>query len=376
MPAMLEQITLQPRIRDLLISMVEANRATHAYLFSGPKGAGKLDMACAFAQALVCADQGCGRCIDCKKALLRNHPDIQIITPKGTQGYLIEQIREVVTSATRAPIQAQRKVFILEDVEQLGTSAANAFLKTLEEPSPRVTLILLTSHQDSVLPTILSRCQVVSFPAIPEANLIAEVVQKTQCAPDIARIAVNVCAGSLELTEAFCTSDDLQQMRRNVLDALEALQESDDWDTLKLSAGLATGGESLIEELQAQQEEELTVADDFLSKGARKQLEDAHKRAITAKKRQLFHLRCSIMESWLRDILLLRTGCASIMVNTDAAEGLRQAAKATSEAGVLCACAAVSRAKAAMDYNVSLQLCLDALLLDIREDLYGPHNTR
>ena len=82
------------------------------------------------------------------------------------------------------------------------------------------------------------------------------------------------------------------------------------------------------------------------------------------------------MESWLRDILLLRTGCASIMVNTDAAEGLRQAAKATSEAGVLCACAAVSRAKAAMDYNVSLQLCLDTLLLDIREDLYGPHNTR
>ena len=272
MPAMLEQITLQPRIRDLLISMVEANRTTHAYLFSGPKGAGKLDMACAFAQALVCADQGCGRCIDCKKALLRNHPDIQIITPKGTQGYLIEQIREVVTSATRAPIQAQRKVFILEDVEQLGTSAANAFLKTLEEPSPRVTLILLTSHQDSVLPTILSRCQVVSFPAIPEADLIAEVVQKTQCAPDIARIAVNVCAGSLELTEAFCTSDDLQQMRRNVLDALEALQESDDWGTLKLSAGLATGGESLIEELQAQQEEELAVADDFLSKGARKQL--------------------------------------------------------------------------------------------------------
>ena len=61
MPAMLEQITLQPRIRDLLISMVEANRTTHAYLFSGPKGAGKLDMACAFAQALVCADQGCGR---------------------------------------------------------------------------------------------------------------------------------------------------------------------------------------------------------------------------------------------------------------------------------------------------------------------------
>ena len=209
MPAMLERITLQPQVRDLLISMLRTRRTTHAYLFSGPKGAGKLDVACAFAQALVCDEQGCGRCIDCKKALLRNHPDIQIISPKGAQGYLIDQIREVVISATRAPIQAQRKVFILKDVEQLGVSAANAFLKTLEEPSPRVVLILLTSHQDRVLPTIVSRCQVVPFRAIPEADALAEVANETGCTRELARIAVNSCEGSLELARTFVTSDDL-----------------------------------------------------------------------------------------------------------------------------------------------------------------------
>lgn len=376
MPAMLERITLQPQVRDLLISMLRTRRTTHAYLFSGPKGAGKLDVACAFAQALVCDEQGCGRCIDCKKALLRNHPDIQIISPKGAQGYLIDQIREVVISATRAPIQAQRKVFILKDVEQLGVSAANAFLKTLEEPSPRVVLILLTSHQDRVLPTIVSRCQVVPFRAIPEADALAEVANETGCTRELARIAVNICEGSLELARTFVISDDLQQLRKKVLDVLPALSECDAWDAIKLSSDFSAGGESLIEELQTQQEEELAVADDFLAKGARKQLEEAHKRALTAKKRQLSHLRCNIAESWLRDILLVFAGCSRLIVNTDVADQILTAAKKTTEAGVLCAIESLARARSAMDYNVSLQLCLDTLLLDIREDLYGPHNTR
>lgn len=376
MPAMLERITLQPQVRDLLISMLRTRRTTHAYLFSGPKGAGKLDVACAFAQALVCDEQGCGRCIDCKKALLRNHPDIQIISPKGAQGYLIDQIREVVISATRAPIQAQRKVFILKDVEQLGVSAANAFLKTLEEPSPRVVLILLTSHQDRVLPTIVSRCQVVPFRAIPETDALAEVANETGCTRELARIAVNICEGSLELAQTFVISDDLQQLRKKVLDVLPALSECDAWDAIKLSSDFSAGGESLIEELQTQQEEELAVADDFLAKGARKQLEEAHKRALTAKKRQLSHLRCNIAESWLRDILLVFAGCSRLIVNTDVADQILTAAKKTTEAGVLRAIESLARARSAMDYNVSLQLCLDTLLLDIREDLYGPHNTR
>lgn len=375
MPAMLEHITLQPRVRDLLISMVKAHRTTHAYLFSGPKGAGKLDMACAFAQALICGNDGCGTCIDCKKAQLRNHPDIQIISPKGTQGYLIEQIREVVGSATRAPIQAQRKVFILRDVDQLGTSAANAFLKTLEEPSPRVVLILLTSHEDCVLPTILSRCQVVSFSSIPEAELANELVRKTACDAALARAAVNVCSGSFDLAQQLCTSEDLRQLRKDVLNAMAVLEKSDDWTLLKLAAKLSNGGESVIEELEATLAEEREVAEDFLARGAQKQLEDAHKRVLTAKKRELFRLRCNIANSWLRDVLLAKAHCEKLIVNIDVASDIARAANRTTEAGVLCACVAVSRCMEAMDYNVSLQLCLDTLLLEIREDLYGPHSS-
>lgn len=376
MPAMLEQITLQPQVRDLLLSTVAAGRATHAYLFSGPQGSGKLDVACAFAQALVCEDQGCGHCIDCKKALLRNHPDIRVVHPAGAQGYLIEQIREVVSDATRAPIQAKHKVFILEDVEQLGTSAANAFLKTLEEPSSRVTLILLTSRQESVLSTILSRCQVVAFRSVPEADLVAELVRRVGCQPSLARVAVNVSGGSLDLAETFCRSEELIDLRKSILKTLENLEASDDWMLLKAASALSAGGESILDDLKAQQAEELEVAGDFLGRGALKQMEAGHKRALTAMTRQLFRLRCSVVESWLRDVLLVKAGCNQLLINDDARQAILACAQSVSETGLLCACDAVTRCKSAMDYNVQLQICLDALLLEVREDLYGPHNSR
>ncbi len=375
MPAMLEHITLQPQVRDLLTSMVNAGRTSHAYLFSGPRGSGKLDAAFAFAQALVCAEGGCGRCTDCKKAQLRNHPDIRLVSPKGAQGYLIEQIRELVSDATRSPIQAKRKVFILEDVEQMGVAAANAFLKTLEEPSACVVLILLTSQREMVLPTILSRCQVVFFRTVPEVDSAAEVMHRTGCGADLARIAVNVSSGSFDMAEAFCVSDELQGLRRSLLEALAALEISDDWALLRRAASLSEGGEFLLDDLKAQQAEELEVASDFLGRAALKQLEASHKRALTAKTRALFHLRCAIVESWLRDVLLVQSGCSHLLVNTDAQEALQRAAENTDESGVLCACGSVQRCLAAMDYNVSLQLCLDSLLLEIREDLYGPHTS-
>ena len=376
MPAMLEQIVLQPQVRDLLMNTVAAGRATHAYLFCGPKGSGKLDVARAFAQALVCEENGCGHCVDCKKALLGNHPDIQVIRPGGAQGYLVNQIREVVADATRAPIQAKHKVFILEDVEQLGTAAANAFLKTLEEPSLRVTLILLTSRQESVLSTILSRCQVVSFRSVPEEDSSAEIVRRTGCDGSLARIAVSVCGGSLDLAEAFCGNEDLIDLRKSILSAMESLEKSDDWALLRMASGLSTGGESLLDDLKEQQAEELEVAQDFLARGSLKQMEEAHKRALTAKTRQLFALRCGVVESWLRDVLLVKAGCQSLVVNVDALPAIKNAAEKVTESGVLCACDAVQRCLSAMDYNVQLQLCLDALLLEIREDLYGPHNSR
>ena len=375
MSSLLSQHTLQPQVRDLLQSMLAAGRVSHAYLFVGPAGSGKVDLAYAFAQGIACSDAGCGSCIDCKKVELRNHPDIHLVAPEGAGGYLIEQIRAVVSDAVLAPIQAKKKVYILTDVDRFGVSAANAFLKTLEEPSDSVVLILLTTRVESVLPTILSRCQVVQFRSVPEADAVAEVLCRVEATPQMARIAVNTCHGALDLACDFCRMDDLRDVRTEALAVLKKLSRMDDWQVLKAAEALCAGGENLLEELKERQDEEALVASDFLTKGALKQLEQKHKRQQTAKSRQLFHLRCSFIESWLRDVLLIKAGKSDLLVNEDAREALLAAAESVTETAVLCACDAVTRARRAIDYNVSLQLCLETLLLDIREDLYGPHYT-
>lgn len=118
-------------------------------------------------------------CDHCRRAARRNHPDIHFIEPEGAHGYLVDQIREVVADAHLAPIQATRKIYIIDRVDLLGTQAANAFLKTLEEPPENVVFILLGRTKDAVLPTIVSRCQVVPFRHIPTTEASGIISQNT-----------------------------------------------------------------------------------------------------------------------------------------------------------------------------------------------------
>ena len=369
---MLEQITLQPHARDLLLSLIKAQRTTHAYLFSGPSGAGKLDVACAFAQALVCKDQGCGRCIDCKRAQLRNHPDIQIIQPAGANGYLIDQIREVVTSATRAPIQAQKKVFILENVEMLGTSAANAFLKTLEEPSPRVVLILLTSHQESVLPTILSRCQVVPFRTIPASEAAGIVRQNSGASELQARIALQACDGSLTRAVEFLRSNERLEFRSRIVEIMGLLARADDWDVIQYASELVKRVELPLDEVRAEQEQELADNADFLAKSAIRQIEARNKRQLTAKTRESLRQLTGIVRSWLRDLMALCAGADDVIVNSDVLPALQAAAERTDVARASAAISAVDVCDESFTYNVSPETCIDSMFLEVRDLLYAP----
>lgn len=159
-------------------------RPVHAYLFAGPTGTGKLTAARAFAQGLVCESpvsgietgglDACGICRTCHSTQSGHHPDVRIWELNdGEKKFKVEQIRELIQAVGRKPFSAHRQVHILPDLETLTLSGANALLKTLEEPPPTSTLILLTRDSDQVLPTLLSRCQIIRFGMI-SANDIAE----------------------------------------------------------------------------------------------------------------------------------------------------------------------------------------------------------
>ena len=136
MPDAFENILGQPRVRDFLRTSVKGGRVTHAYLFVGPSGSNKTMAAYALAQALMCpkgpdGPRGgqCGACDACGRIMRKKHPDVHYYAPAGVNGYLVEQVREIVADTALAPIMASKKVYILDRVDLLGTSAANAFLK-------------------------------------------------------------------------------------------------------------------------------------------------------------------------------------------------------------------------------------------------------
>lgn len=162
--------------------VIERNRLAHAYLFVGPSGVGKKLFARELAKALLCEDPdparktltACDRCQSCVLMEAGNHPDFFAPTrPEDKNEMPIELVQELCASFGLKSARGQGKVAVLDDADDLNPASANAFLKTLEEPPPRSTFILIGTSVDRQLPTILSRCQTVRFRPLP-----ADVMEK------------------------------------------------------------------------------------------------------------------------------------------------------------------------------------------------------
>ncbi len=163
----------QDRTKQLLQRTVEQNRLGHSYLFSGPDGVGKTLLALDLAKALFCRATGerpCGVCRDCRMMEHETHPDVLVMQAQEEKRLIgIDQARELGHFLTIMPVQAERRIAIIREAENLTEEAGNSLLKTLEEPASFALLILTSSRIQSLLPTIRSRAQEVRFsPLTPE----------------------------------------------------------------------------------------------------------------------------------------------------------------------------------------------------------------
>ena len=161
-------ISGQSRVVGLLQRAIERNRVPHAYLFSGPTGAPLVDTAIALAAALNCQTargQGCGQCESCSKIIGGIHPDVVTLVREGAANIVpIESVRtQVLGRIGLPPHEADTRVFIIEEATAMAPPAANALLKTLEEPPARTSFVLCTTAPEQLLPTIRSRCQRMRF---------------------------------------------------------------------------------------------------------------------------------------------------------------------------------------------------------------------
>lgn len=362
----------QPKVRDFFRQAVSQGRLGHAYLFCGPAGSGKLQAANALAAAALCEHGGCGECDTCKRVMRQKHPDVHMIAPEGAAGYLVEQIRQIVTDVSFAPIQAKKKVYILNRVDLLGTASANAFLKTLEEPPANVVIVLCSRTRDSVLPTILSRCQVIPFRSIADSEAVGLVRQNAQVTEERARAALAACDGSVERAVSFARSNQMMAFRQKVLGVLSQLRQADEWDVLVFSEQLVIGSSAPLDGIKADQQAELEEASDFLGSSARKQIEARNKRILSAKAAEMLSVVTSLIRSWLRDVTAVCAERSDLVINKDVLPALEEAAAHTNEALAASACMAVKKCEEALAYNVSPQTSLDVLLLEVKERLYDP----
>ena len=377
-----ENILGQPKVREFLRASVMHDRVSHAYLFTGPTGSNKMQAAYALAQAVMCpkgpsGPRGgqCGACDACGRILRRKHPDVVLMNPEGAGGYLVDQIRELVASAPLAPIQAKRKVYIVNEADRLGTQAANAFLKTLEEPPSDVVFILLARMRDGVLPTIVSRCQVVPFRHIPASEAAGILAQNTGASLEKCRIAIESCGGSITRAIDFLKSNERLAFRQRVLQVMEMLRNADDWDILEMAGDLVVKSKAPLDTVRAEQEEELAKNADFLAKSGDPPDRGAQQaRAVgqVVSNAAPVALDRRVVAARFRD----RAETPELVINADARAALEDAARTTDEARVAEALAAVRRCDEAISYNVSPETCIDCLLLEVRDALYGPRRAQ
>ena len=218
----------QPYAAKMMRNSLEKNRVSHAYLFEGEKGTGKRAASMLIVKSLFCEEQensniACGQCVNCKRIESGNHPDVHLVEPDGLS-IKIDQIRSLRTEFSKSGVESKKKLYVIIDAEKMTIPAANSLLKFLEEPNSETTAILVTEQPQQILPTILSRCQSVSFKSIPSEVLSAK-LQKSGVHPVKAQL---LAAVTNNMQEAFYLNDDdwFAQARNIVLKLYEDMKQA------------------------------------------------------------------------------------------------------------------------------------------------------
>ncbi|USS93600.1 DNA polymerase III subunit delta' [Fructilactobacillus ixorae] len=208
----------QPELVRHFGAVVQAGALSHAYLFSGATGRGKLVVSQLVAMSLFCehpdpAGLPCGQCNECVRIANGEHPDVLTLKPDG-QSIKIDQVRQLKGEFSKSAVEGKQKVFIIDAADTMTVAAANSLLKVIEEPTATVTAILLTTDYHHMLPTIRSRTQLVEFPPIQAAELIRYLQAQQVSATDMT-LALKITNDTDELDQ-LVTDHWLSKMKQQL----------------------------------------------------------------------------------------------------------------------------------------------------------------
>jgi DNA polymerase-3 subunit delta' len=379
--ALTEATEHQPRARVALSAALRSG-PSHAYLFRGPRGAGKRATARAFAAEILA--EGAEDAEDARRRAMLDpspHPDLVWLAPSGAQ-HLVEAVRErVIRAASYRPFEGERRVFVVEAAEAMRDESQNALLKTLEEPPGFAHLILLSSEPEALLETISSRCQPVEFAALPaaavEAALIADRPQG-QAGPDDSpqrrdevAAAARISAGDLDRAR-FLLGDEGKRLRAAAIALTGAVGRghADARPTAPWRALLAAA-ETVGSDAEAAAREALEEEKEAGVKRTAREIGEEAKRAGRRRRTEVLDFGLSLCAGWCRDLAAVAAGAEDVVLNRDRLPELGAAAQGLDPAAARRAAELVQDTRRRLDLNVSEELALEALFFRLERELGG-----
>jgi len=338
-----------------------AGAASHAYLFHGPAGSGKREVGRNLAAALL-AEGAANPDSARARAHSGAHPDLTWVRPSGAAEMLVSDIDEaVVGAAARTPFEASRRVFVIERAETLNDAAANRMLKTLEEPAAYVHLVLLTDRLGEVLPTIVSRCQLVRFDPLPLEE-VAGRVGRHGVAPEQAAACAALALGDGDRALELALGDG--PALRGAAEALARATLSGalgDRPWLELLAVARRRGERVAAELGEELAAELEVS----SRKDKRRIENEHtERARRARRRvetRALDLGLQLVGLWFRDLACHSWGAPELAAHADRSGTLAHDAVGRDPQRLTAALELVEETRRRLSLNVSEELACEAL---------------
>ena len=295
------EIIGQEKAKRYLENVMSRKRIPHAYLFTGIPGVGKTSTAKAFTMTLNCRApsglDGCGVCPSCQKILHGNFPDFISVKPDG-RNIKIEQIRELNRSLGYAPLSGGYRVFVIHQAEAMTGEASNSFLKTLEEPPSGNILVLNATEPRNLLPTIVSRCQRVSFQPLEAEEITRRLTEEKGLDSPSAAILARTADGSLGRALEMAASNYLERRQTWIRRLFELY------------------GRSRAEAMDVAVES---------AKESRVGLDQPESKTVG-----MFDM-LSVWAAWYRDLLLVRTGAPKgLLINVDFQDQLKKTASGLS----------------------------------------------
>ena len=354
------------------VAATETQSMTHAWVFTGPPGSGRSSAAVAFAQALVCPDNGCGTCNACRSAANGAHPDVEVIRTEGLS-IKIDEVRELLARVAWAPSMGGWRVVVMEDADRLTESAANALLKAIEEPGNRTVWLLCAPTLHDVLPTIRSRCRHLQL-VTPSTSAVAQVLQNRDgISPQMADFAARVSQGHIGRARYLANNESVRNTRTTIMKLPLTLNGiSSAFAAAQTLVDLATDQAN-----EAAEERNQTEVDDLslaYGKGATgrgmatggskaiKELEKEQKTRNTRMVRDGLDAALLDIATFYRDVMMVQSGATDSLINKELEHQIITYANNTKAHTTINKINAIMAARTNLGHNAAPLLTIEALM--------------